>query len=67
MGVSGGTRDLLVAVRRLDDAGIEVQDIGIRRPTLDDAFLAMTGHAAEEAADDDGSVASSKDAQGASR
>ncbi|UIJ34824.1 ATP-binding cassette domain-containing protein [Allobranchiibius sp. GilTou73] len=67
VGVSGGTRDLLVAVRRLDDAGIEVQDIGIRRPTLDDAFLAMTGHAAEEAADDDGSVASSKDAQGASR
>lgn len=51
VGVTRGTKDLLVAVRRLDDAGIEVQDIGIRRPTLDDAFLAMTGHAAEEEAD----------------
>ncbi|MDQ2849612.1 MAG: ATP-binding cassette domain-containing protein [Actinomycetota bacterium] len=52
VGVTGGTKDLLVAVRRLDDAGIEVQDIGIRRPTLDDAFLAMTGHVAEEEADE---------------
>lgn len=49
VGVTRGTKDLLVAVRRLDDADIEVQDIGIRRPTLDDAFLAMTGHAAEDA------------------
>ena len=36
----------------LDDAGIAVQDIGIRRPTLDDAFLSLTGHRAEDATDD---------------
>ena len=39
------------AVRRLDGVGID--DITIRRPTLDDVFLALTGHAAEEAAPDD--------------
>src|SRR3954471_16267617 len=36
------------AVRRLDDAGIGIDDIAVRRPTLDDVFIALTGHAAEE-------------------
>jgi ABC-2 type transport system ATP-binding protein len=35
------------AVRRLDAAGIEVEDLAIRRPTLDDVFISLTGHAAE--------------------
>ena len=35
-------------VRDLDDAGIAIDDIGLRRPTLDDVFLALTGHAAED-------------------
>ncbi len=35
------------AVRRLDDAQVGVEDIALRRPTLDDVFLALTGHAAE--------------------
>jgi ABC-2 type transport system ATP-binding protein len=35
------------ALRRLDDAGIEVSDLMLRRPTLDDVFLGLTGHAAE--------------------
>ncbi|HZD81026.1 MAG TPA: ATP-binding cassette domain-containing protein [Actinomycetota bacterium] len=43
-----GTAILTEAVRRLDSAGIELADIGLRRPTLDDVFLALTGHAAEE-------------------
>ena len=46
--VSGGTQSLLAAVRALDDESITVQDIGIRRPTLDDAFLALTGHSVED-------------------
>lgn len=50
--VSGGTESLLRGVRALDEAGIAVQDIGIRRPTLDDAFLSLTGHRAEDATDD---------------
>ncbi len=37
------------AVRRLGDAGVGVDDISLRRPTLDDVFLALTGHAAEQA------------------
>jgi ABC-2 type transport system ATP-binding protein len=35
-------------VRALDDAGVGLDDISIQRPTLDDVFLALTGHAAEE-------------------
>jgi len=35
------------AVRRLDEAAVGVDDITLRRPTLDDVFLALTGHAAE--------------------
>ena len=31
------------AVRELDAAGVEVDDIGFRRPTLDEVFLALTG------------------------
>ncbi len=44
----GGT--IVEAVRRLDDAGVDVEDLALRRPTLDDVFLSLTGHAA---ADDD--------------
>ncbi len=36
------------AVRLLTDQGIGVDDINLRRPTLDDVFLSLTGHAAEE-------------------
>jgi ABC-2 type transport system ATP-binding protein len=54
--VGGGTVRLTVrqrsgaiveAVRRLDEAGVDVDDLTMRRPTLDDVFLALTGHAAE--------------------
>ncbi|HEY1277673.1 MAG TPA: ATP-binding cassette domain-containing protein [Thermoleophilaceae bacterium] len=39
------------AVRRLDDAGVGIDDISLTRPTLDDVFIALTGHAAEEEED----------------
>jgi ABC-2 type transport system ATP-binding protein len=39
---------IVEAVRRLSDAGVDVDDLAIRRPTLDDVFLTLTGHAAEE-------------------
>ena len=35
------------AVRRLDDAGVGIGDISVRRPTLDDVFMALTGHGSE--------------------
>jgi ABC-2 type transport system ATP-binding protein len=47
-----GPRLLTEAVRRLDAEGIELADISLRRPTLDDVFLSLTGHAAEETAGD---------------
>jgi ABC-2 type transport system ATP-binding protein len=42
---------IVEAVKRLSDAGVGVADIHVRRPTLDDVFLTLTGHAAEEDAD----------------
>ncbi|MEO5678930.1 MAG: ATP-binding cassette domain-containing protein [Acidimicrobiales bacterium] len=38
---------LSASVRRLDEAGIRLADLGTRRPSLDDVFLALTGHTAE--------------------
>ncbi len=43
------------AVRRLDAVGVGIDDIAVRRPTLDDVFITLTGHAAEpDEADQDG-------------
>jgi ABC-2 type transport system ATP-binding protein len=42
------------AVRALDRAGVGIEDIVLRRPTLDDVFLALTGHAAEDGEDERG-------------
>ncbi|WP_412517045.1 ATP-binding cassette domain-containing protein [Actinomadura madurae] len=41
--VTGGARALTAAVRALGDLGLEVDDIGLRRPTLDEVFLTLTG------------------------
>jgi ABC-2 type transport system ATP-binding protein len=45
---SDGPAILTEAVRRLDAEGVVLSDIALRRPTLDDVFLRLTGHAAEE-------------------
>ena len=39
-------------VRALDDAGVAVLDVVVRRPTLDDVFLQLTGHLAEDDSED---------------
>ncbi|HXU84721.1 MAG TPA: daunorubicin/doxorubicin resistance ABC transporter ATP-binding protein DrrA, partial [Verrucomicrobiae bacterium] len=44
----GGAQKLVQVVRDFDDAGIHIDDIALRRPTLDDVFLALTGHATAE-------------------
>jgi ABC-2 type transport system ATP-binding protein len=49
--VRSGGGVLPAAIRALDDAGVSVVDLEVRRPTLDDVFLTLTGHAAE--ADDE--------------
>lgn len=41
----GGAAKLMEVVRDLGEAGVEIDDIALRRPTLDDVFLALTGHA----------------------
>lgn len=46
--VSGGAGVLTEVLRGLDANTIEVLDVGLRRPTLDDVFLTLTGHIAEE-------------------
>ena len=40
---------IVQAVGKLADAGIDVDDLAMRRPTLDDVFLTLTGRAAEDA------------------
>jgi len=44
-------------LRELDAAGVLLDDLGIRRPSLDDVFLTLTGRAAVSAADDQKEVA----------
>jgi len=50
--VQSGASALVDAVRALDAEGVEVADLGLRRPSLDDVFLSLTGHLAEEARPD---------------
>jgi ABC-2 type transport system ATP-binding protein len=45
--VDTGPKALIEALRRLDLDGVNVLDVGLHRPTLDDVFLSLTGHAAE--------------------
>ena len=46
--VSTGATALIEALRAFDSEGIHPLDIGLKRPSLDDVFLALTGHVAEE-------------------
>ncbi|MGK5546295.1 ATP-binding cassette domain-containing protein [Streptomyces sp. URMC 127] len=50
--VSGGAKLLAEVIRELDGRGIDIDDIALRRPTLDDVFISLTGHAAEAEAGD---------------
>jgi ABC-2 type transport system ATP-binding protein len=63
MPVSGGAAVLTDALRRLDAAKIVLDDVGLRRPTLDDVFLSLTGHATGQA-DGQGTDSQGNDSQG---
>ncbi|MGW3499015.1 ATP-binding cassette domain-containing protein [Streptomyces sp. NPDC001020] len=52
--VTGGAKLLAEVIRELDSRGIEMDDVGLRRPTLDDVFLSLTGHVAEEKPEESG-------------
>ncbi|AWK11141.1 daunorubicin/doxorubicin resistance ABC transporter ATP-binding protein DrrA [Streptomyces spongiicola] len=66
--VTGGAKLLAEVIRELDAVGIEIDDIGLRRPTLDDVFISLTGrHAeqdAEEGADEGGEVPTARQDRG---
>jgi daunorubicin resistance ABC transporter ATP-binding subunit len=51
---SEGSHMLTEILRRLDDAGVQPIAVALREPSLDDVFLALTGHAAEEEARKEG-------------
>jgi ABC-2 type transport system ATP-binding protein len=53
MQLDGRDGAIAEAVRRLDGAGVAIEDIATRRPTLDDVFMTLTGHAAEPQEDED--------------
>jgi ABC-2 type transport system ATP-binding protein len=46
--VSNRVAALTQVARSLEDDGVEVEDIGLRRPTLDEVFLQLTGRPADE-------------------
>lgn len=46
--VNDGTQTLVSVIREFDTAGIHALDIALKRPSLDDVFMSLTGHVAEE-------------------
>ena len=60
--VEDGARVVLRVVRALDEAKLEPSTLNIREPTLDDVFLTLTGHKAEE---ENGDAEAASDARGA--
>jgi ABC-2 type transport system ATP-binding protein len=55
--VDGGARRMPEIVRELDAAGVLLDDLGLRRPSLDDVFLTLTGRAADTAAESQKEIA----------
>ncbi|MFI1398460.1 ATP-binding cassette domain-containing protein [Streptomyces sp. NPDC020681] len=58
--VTGGAKLLAEVIRELDIRGVEIDDIGLRRPTLDDVFISITGHHAEIEDEENGEVTAAK-------
>lgn len=63
--VTGGAKLLAEVIRELDTRGVEIDDIGLRRPTLDDVFISLTGHVAELEAEENGEAQNAAGATGA--
>ena len=57
--VAAGGRDVLEVVRLLDGHGLTPDSLDVREPTLDDVFLTLTGHKAEEPQVGDGAESAS--------
>ena len=61
--VDGGAEVLRQVLQRLSEEQVAVIDVGLRRPTLDDVFLTLTGHAAEEVAESEEEKAAKADGE----
>jgi ABC-2 type transport system ATP-binding protein len=61
-----GSQVLVEVVRALDGAGVATAGLALRRPSLDDVFMSLTGHAAEEADGNGAGAASAKGRKGGS-
>ncbi|MFE9582980.1 ATP-binding cassette domain-containing protein [Nocardia sp. NPDC006044] len=55
--VSDGSQALVTAIGKLAEHDVKIHDVGLRRPSLDDVFLTLTGHEAEELVNDNGRAA----------
>ncbi len=53
LAITQGAQQLPDIIRELDAAGIRLEDLNLRKPTLDDVFLSLTGHVAESTAKDE--------------
>ena len=62
-----GLGDMTRIAQLITDSGIAVDDLGLKRPSLDDVFLALTGHRAEEPTDDEAEAVEQADLEGAVR
>ncbi|MFU8839786.1 MAG: ATP-binding cassette domain-containing protein [Nitriliruptoraceae bacterium] len=62
-----GSRTLVEVVRALDAAGVEADDVGLHKPSLDDVFLAVTGSTVDQEADDDAAAPAVAPAAGRGR
>jgi len=63
--VTDGVDVLKEVLNRFEQRRVEVYDVGVRRPTLDDVFLSLTGHVAEETSEAEGDGASKRGRRGA--
>ncbi len=55
MPADGKSKTVIEAARRLDEQGMSLEDIALRRPSLDDVFLSLTGHTTLDTLPEDGS------------
>ena len=67
VGGDGSSQALTEIIRALDTECVQIADLHLRRPTMDDVFLALTGHAAEDAASGDGEAELAEGRRGGSR
>ncbi|GAA5095397.1 ATP-binding cassette domain-containing protein [Nocardia iowensis] len=58
--VSDGSQALVAAIGKLAEHDVRLHDVGLRRPSLDDVFLTLTGHEAEELLNDNGRAAADR-------